>query len=83
MQNINLENLENKVLNLFIEFDTEELQLEDLSDLISPYEILMLICFIGDMKSINFKIGNTSDTYLYHYEDKTYKIPGIKIIRKE
>lgn len=81
MDNIDVNGLEKKILDLMNEYETDELEPMYFNDVISPYEILLVICFIGDMKSIKFELVGT-DTYQYHYNNETYKIPVIKILRK-
>ena len=81
MNNVDIEALEKKILDLFTEYEVDELGPEYISDNLSPYELLLLICFVGDMKSIKFELVG-KDTNLYRYNNEAYKIPVIKILRK-
>ena len=56
---------------------------EMIYDFLSPYEILLLICFICDMKKIKFEILDGTKKNQHIYDNKIYAIPQIKIVRKE
>ena len=78
---IDLLGLENKILNYFKDIDSGFLDNEILEDFLSPYEILLLMVLIGDFTKIKIEIEKDTKTH-YRYNNQTYEIPYIKILRK-
>ena len=78
---IDLLGLENKILNHFIDMDSDYLDNEMLEDFLSPYEILLLMVLIGDFTKIKIEIEKDTKTH-YRYNNQLYEIPYIKILKK-
>lgn len=80
---INLENLESQVLKLFDLYESDYVDNEMFKDWLSMYDLLLLCCFMQDLKEIVFEEINTQTKCLYVYDGNKYYIPYIKIKRKE